>query len=77
MNAVFISANSADLDEMQHNAAFHLSIYCLSKNLFRSFLFTKGWPGNEEITNGSRREKAHFQGLWPGNAQSSLLSYIY
>ena len=77
MKAVFILANSADLDEMQHNAAFHLGIHFLSKYPYRGFQFTKGWPGNNEITNGHRREKTCFQGLWQGNAQSSLLSYIY
>ena len=30
-----ISANSADPDEMQHYAAFHLGLHCLPKYLFR------------------------------------------
>ena len=30
-----VLANSADPDEMLHNAAFHLGLYCLSKCLFR------------------------------------------
>ena len=77
MKAVLISANSADPDEMQHYAAFHLGLRCLSKFPFRGFQFTKGWPGNTRITNGPRRKIARFQGLWPGNAQSGLLSYIY
>ena len=35
MNVVLIIANSADLDEMQHHAAFHLGLHCLPKYLFR------------------------------------------
>ena len=38
---VLILANSADPDEMQHYAAFHLGLYCLQKYSFRSFLYTK------------------------------------
>ena len=34
--------NSVDPDEMQHNAAFHLGLYCLQKYLFRGFPKTKG-----------------------------------
>ena len=30
-------ANSADSDEMQHYAAFHLGLHCLPKYLFRGF----------------------------------------
>ena len=37
----FILANSADPDEMQHYAAFHLGFQCLPKNLFRGFQYTK------------------------------------
>ena len=36
MAVVLILANSADPDEMQHNAAFHLEIHCLSKYPFRA-----------------------------------------
>ena len=32
-----ILANSADPDEMQHYAAFHLGLHCLPKYLFRHF----------------------------------------
>ena len=35
-------ANSANPDKMQHYAAFHLGIYCLSKYPFRGFQYTKG-----------------------------------
>ena len=31
---VFILANSADPDEMPHNAAFHQGLHCLPKYLF-------------------------------------------
>ena len=76
MEAVLIHANSADLNK-KHDVAFHLGIHCLSKYPFRGFQFTKGWPGNTEITNGPRREKTCFQGLWSGIAQSNVLKYIY
>ena len=33
----FIFTNSVDPDEMQHFAAFHLSLYCLQKYWFRGF----------------------------------------
>ena len=39
---VVILANSADPDEMQHYAAFHLGIHCLAKYPFRDFQYTKG-----------------------------------
>ena len=32
---VFVLANSADPDEMPHNATFHLGLHCLSKYLLR------------------------------------------
>ena len=32
---VLIQANSADLDEMQHDAAFHVGLHYLQKYLFR------------------------------------------
>ena len=35
MNFVLIIANSADPDEMQHYAAFHLILHCLPKYLLR------------------------------------------
>ena len=31
-----VSANSADHDEMPHNAAFHLGLHCLPKYQFRA-----------------------------------------
>ena len=43
---VLILANSADPDEMQHYAAFHLGPHCLPKNLFRNFQYTKGLGHN-------------------------------
>ena len=33
--------NSADPDEMQYNAAFHLGLHCLPKYPFRGFRYTK------------------------------------
>ena len=39
---VLILANSADPDEMQHNAAFHPGLHCLPKYPFRGFQYTKG-----------------------------------
>ena len=42
LNIVFIITNSADPDEIQHYAAFHLGIHCLSNYLFRGFQYTKG-----------------------------------
>ena len=37
-----ILANSGDPDEMQHYAAFHLSLHCLPKYLFGGFQYTNG-----------------------------------
>ena len=34
-----ILANSADPDEMQHNAAFHLGLHCLPKYPFRGLQY--------------------------------------
>ena len=39
---VLILADSADPDEMQHYAAFHLGLPCLPKYPFRGFQYTKG-----------------------------------
>ena len=33
----FVLANSADPDEMQHHAAFHMGIHCLPKYPFKDF----------------------------------------
>ena len=38
----FVLANSADSYEMQHYAAFHLDLHCLTKYLFRRLRLTKG-----------------------------------
>ena len=37
LKVVLICANSADPDEMQHDAAFHLGIHCLPKYPFKGF----------------------------------------
>ena len=42
LKVVLILANSADIDEMQHYAAFHLVFHCLPKYPFRGFRYTKG-----------------------------------
>ena len=39
---VLILANSADLDEMQQYAAFHLGLRCFKRYPFRGFSYTKG-----------------------------------
>ena len=38
---VLIFTNSADPDEMQHYAAFHLGLQCLPEYQFRGFQYTK------------------------------------
>ena len=45
----FTFTNSVDPDEMQHYAAFHLSLHCLQKYSFRGFLYTKGKAHTENI----------------------------
>ena len=42
LKTVLNLANSADPDEMQHNAAFHLGLHCLPKYLLRGFQSSKG-----------------------------------
>ena len=42
LRIILIIPNSADRDEMQHDAAFHLGLHCLPKYLFRGFQYTKG-----------------------------------
>ena len=42
LNIVLILANSADPDEMQQYAAFHLGLHCWPKYLSRGFQNTKG-----------------------------------
>ena len=37
LKVVLILANSADPDEMQHYAAFHLGLHCLPTYSFRGF----------------------------------------
>ena len=41
LQVVLILANSADSDEMQHYAAFHLGLHCLPKCPFRGFQNTR------------------------------------
>ena len=53
MNIVFILVNSADPDEMQHYAAFHLGLHCLPKYTFRGCEYTKGLS----IVNGPAHEE--------------------
>ena len=43
LKIVSILANSADTDEMQHYAAFHLGCHSFPKYLFRGFQYTKGY----------------------------------
>ena len=40
LKVVLILANSADPDEMQHYATFHLGLHCLPKYSFRGFQYT-------------------------------------
>ena len=40
LEVVLILAKSADPDEMQHYAAFHLGLHCLPKHPFRGFQYT-------------------------------------
>ena len=42
LKIVLVLAKSADPDEMQPYAAFHLGLHCLPKYLFRGFQNTKG-----------------------------------
>ena len=42
LNILLTYINSADLDEMQHYAAFHLGLHCLLKYVFRGSPYTKG-----------------------------------
>ena len=42
MKVFLILANSADPDEMQHHAAFHQGLHCLTKYPIRGFQYTKG-----------------------------------
>ena len=41
LKAALILTNSADPDEMQLYAAFHLGLHCLSNNVFRGLHYTK------------------------------------
>ena len=43
LKIVFVLANSADPDKMRLYVAFHLSLQCLPKNLFRGFWSLKGY----------------------------------
>ena len=42
LKVVCISANSADSDEMSHDAVFHLGLYCLQSTRLVGFLSSKG-----------------------------------
>ena len=42
LKVVLILVKSADLDEMQHYAAFHVGLHCLPKYQLRGFQNTKG-----------------------------------
>ena len=42
LKILLILANSADPDEMQHDAAFHLGLHCFTKYPFRGVSNTKG-----------------------------------
>ena len=42
LKKVFIIANSAGPDEMQHYAAFHLGLHCLPNCLLKGFQYRKG-----------------------------------
>ena len=41
LKVILTFANSADQDEMQRKAAFHLGLHCLPKYPFRGFQYTK------------------------------------
>ena len=41
LNVVLILSNSADPDEMQHNAAFHFGLHYLPKHPFRGFQYVQ------------------------------------
>ena len=43
LKVVLILANTADPDEMQHYAAFHLGLHCLPKYHFKGCQYTKGY----------------------------------
>ena len=44
LKIVLILGNSADPDEMQHDAAFHLGLHCLPKYSSRCLHYRKRWP---------------------------------
>ena len=43
LRIVFILENSADPDEMQYSAAFHLGLHCFSQYPFRGFQQINGY----------------------------------
>ena len=59
LKVVLILPNSADPDEMQHYAAFHLGLHCLSKYQFRGFQHTKGLQFKKEFLSKQRKKKDH------------------
>ena len=55
MKVVLILASSADPDEMQQDAAFHLGLHCLPKYQLRSFQYQGSYRyGKTEFQNFSR-----------------------
>ena len=42
LKIIFTLTNSAEPDEMPHDAAFHLCLHCLQKYPFRGFPYKKG-----------------------------------
>ena len=55
LKIILMRANSADPDEMQRYAAFHLGLHCLLKYPFRGFQYRKGeW---NHFTSLPEREK--------------------
>ena len=51
LNLVLILAHSADTDEMQHDAAFHLCLHCLPKYPLWCFQHTKCFTGPQAQVN--------------------------
>ena len=58
-NYLFL-ANSADPDEMQHYAAFHLGLHCLPNFPFGGFQYTKGMRLPIVYFKGSQVEFSEF-----------------
>ena len=62
LKVVFALVNSADTDEMPHNAAFYLGLRCLPKYPLRGFWSSKGkrvaFPFLQDLPVYSSEEKA-------------------